>query len=122
MLAQSTIGSRFEFDTEDAWPVIPAPSFALLLLISQRGRINPGDVDCSKSARDAVPARQRQTRWAQQALWTGPGIPVDRLSISAPQHHCILGLARAVQPETVIARYPCHPVSPPSQESNGARL
>src|ERR1700679_4094531 len=71
MLAQSTIGSRFEFDTEDAWPVIPAPSFALLLLISQRGRINPGDVDCSKSARDAVPARQRQTRWAQQALWTG---------------------------------------------------
>jgi hypothetical protein len=58
-----------------AWLLIPAPSRPFLQLISQRGRLDPRDVDCSKAARDAVAPRQRQTRWAQKAYRTrGQGL------------------------------------------------
>jgi hypothetical protein len=49
-----------------------AHSLAVLLLVSQRGRLNPRNVDSSYStcSRDAVAPWHRHTSRAQQAHWT----------------------------------------------------
>jgi hypothetical protein len=49
-----------------------APSLAFFLLVSQRSRLDPRNMDRGPSARirDAVAPRHRHTSWAQQAHWT----------------------------------------------------